>query len=121
MKLGLGESKEAPFPKDGESREVVVGLAAIGERTELVQGACVDVEEVFPPQGESCSKLGGECDSTGVLPFPGVEELSGFSIRVGLLEAFLEGVQGPDCRGLLGNFWQVLEGDGWRRGISTDS
>ena len=73
--------------------------------------------ELLASRGESCSRLGGECESTGVLALPGVEELSGFSIRAEVLVAFLEGVrrlaEEDWCgRGLSGNFWQVLECDG---------
>jgi len=82
--------------------------------------------ELLTSCGESCSKLGGECDSTGVVALSGDEEVSVFSIRAGVLLAFLEGVQRPTkedwrVRGLLENFWQVLEGDGYSRGISMGS
>ena len=91
------ESKAPPdlFAKVGEGRELVV-LAKVSERAELM-GPGVDFEEgkeveLLASHGESCSKLGGEYDSTGVVALPGVEELSGFSARAGVLVAFLEGV-----------------------------
>jgi len=116
VKSALGE-RRALLEKAGESKELV-GLAEVGERAELMGPGVEEGKkvELFVPHGESCSKLGGECDGTGVVPLPGVKELSGFSTRTGVLEAFREGVRGPEeewqGRGLLGNFWQVLEGDG---------
>jgi len=116
VKSVLGESKTL-LGKVGESRELVA-LAEVGERAELVGAGAEEGKkaELFAPHGESSSKFGGECDGTGVVPLPGVGELSGFSTRAGVLEAFREGVRGPEeewlGRGLLGNFWQVLEGDG---------
>jgi len=105
----LGESRRLPalvelesralpklFAKVGEGRELA-GLAKVGERVELT-GPSVEegkVVELLTSHGESCSKLGGEKDSTGVVALPGVEEQSGFSIRAGVLVAFLEGVRRP--------------------------
>jgi len=100
----LGESRRLPalaevFAKVGESRELVGRGVEEGK----------DVEQLAS-HGESCSKLGGECDSTGVVALPGVVELTGFSIRAGVLEAFLEGVRGPEL--VSQGLWQVLDGDG---------
>ena len=70
MKSALGERK-ALLEKVGDSRLLVV-LAGVGERAELV-GAGVEEGkkvELFAPHGESSSKLGGECDGTGVVPLP---------------------------------------------------
>jgi len=125
VKSALGE-RRALLEKVGESREPV-GLVEVGERAELM-GPGVDKGkkvELFVSHGESCSKLGGEYDGTGVVPLPGVEELSGFSTRAGVLEVFREGVRGPEeewqGRGLLENFWLVLEGEGLSLEISIDS
>jgi len=89
------ESKALPilFAKVGESRELA-GLAKVGERAELTGPGVEEGKdmELLMSHGESCSKLGGEYDSTGVVALPGVEELSGFSARAGVLVAFLEGV-----------------------------
>jgi len=92
VKSALGESK-ALLEKVGESRELV-GLAEVGERAEVVSAGVEEGKkvELFAPHGESSSKLGGECDGTGVVPLPGVEEPSGFSTRAGVLE----GVRGPE-------------------------
>ena len=71
VKSALGESK-ALLEKVGESRELV-GLAEVGERAEVVSAGVEEGKkvELFAPHGESSSKLGGECDGTGVVPLPG--------------------------------------------------
>ena len=69
MKSALGE-RRALLEKVGESREPV-GLAEVGERADLMGPGVVEGKvELFVPHGESCSKLGGECDGTGVVPLP---------------------------------------------------
>ena len=69
-RTALGESK-ALLEKVGESRELV-GLAEVGERAEVVSAGVEEGKkvELFAPHGESSSKLGGECDGTGVVPLP---------------------------------------------------
>ena len=69
-RTALGESK-ALLEKVGESREQV-GLAEVGERAEVVSAGVEEGKkvELFAPHGESSSKLGGECDGTGVVPLP---------------------------------------------------
>ena len=73
MKSALGE-RRALLEKVGESRELVglaVGLPEVGERADLMgPGVEEGKVELFVPHGESCSKLGGECDGTGVVPLP---------------------------------------------------
>ena len=112
MKSLLGESRRLPalvelesralpklFAEVGKSRQLV-GLAKVGERAELTgRGVAESKEgELLASHGESCSRLGGECESTGVVALPGVEELSGFSIRAEVLVAFLEGVRRPAAK-----------------------
>ena len=73
----LGESRRLPalaelFANVGESRELVE-LAKVGERVDLVGWGVEEGKEMeqLSSHGESCSKLGGECDSTGVVALPG--------------------------------------------------
>ena len=70
VKSALGE-RRALSEKVGESREPA-GLAEVGERADLMGPGVEEGKkvELFVPHGESCSKLGGECDGTGVVPLP---------------------------------------------------